>query len=137
MIRFYLAALGRFPTYLEFIRDTQRINGATPAEVFANQAAYTNEFALRADFKESYDALSNAAYVDRLLQVAGITLSNRDQLVSDLNSNTKTRAQVLREIVESPQFASAAFNRGFVASEYYGYLRRDIDVPGSLQISSR
>ena len=130
VIRFYLAALGRFPTYREFIRDTQRINGATPEEVFANQAAYTNEFVLRADFREIYDALANAAYVDRLLQTAGITLPNRNQLVSDLNAGTKTRAQVLREIVESAQFASAAFNRGFVASQYYGYLRRDIDVPG-------
>ncbi|HJR07347.1 MAG TPA: Calx-beta domain-containing protein [Pyrinomonadaceae bacterium] len=130
VIRFYLASFGRFPTYREFIRDTQRINGATPAEVFANQAAYANEFAARPDFKEIYDALSNEAYVNKLLQTAGITLSNRAQLVSDLNTGAKTRAQVLRAIVESVELFAKEYNRGFVASQYYGYLRRDIDVEG-------
>ena len=130
VIRFYLAALGRFPTYREFIRDTQRINGATPAEVFANQAAYANEFTARPDFKEMYDALSNEAYVNKLLQTAGITLSNRAQLVNDLNTGARTRGQVLRAIVESAEFYAKEYNRGFVASQYYGYLRRDIDVEG-------
>jgi len=130
VIRFHLAALGRLPTYSEFVRDTQRINGATADEVFANQTAYTNEFVTRPDFRAVYDALSNAAYVDRLLQTAGITLPNRDQLVSELNAGTKTRAQVLREVVENGGFFVKEYNRGFVASQYYGYLRRDPDTAG-------
>lgn len=130
VIRFYLASLGRLPTYQEFVRDLQRINGATSNDVIANQAAYTNEFVQRSDFRVIYDALSNAAYVDRILQTAGVSISNRDQLVSDLNAGTKTRAQVLREIIETPQYAAKEFNRGFVAAEYFGYLRRDPDPQG-------
>ncbi|HEY9405049.1 MAG TPA: DUF4214 domain-containing protein [Pyrinomonadaceae bacterium] len=130
VIRYHLAAFGRLPTYREFVRDTQRINGATSQDVFANLTAYSNEFVARHDFKEIYDALSNAAYVDRILQTAGITLPNRDQLVNDLNAGTKTRAQVLREIVESAAFVAKEYNRGFVASQYYGYLRRDPDTEG-------
>ncbi len=130
VIRFYLAALGRLPTYREFIRDTQRINAPTGAEVIANQAAYANEFTQRADFLEIYSALSNAAYVDRILQTAGITLASRDQLVSDLSNNMRTRGQVLRAVIESAEFFTKEYNRGFVASQYYGYLRRDIDVTG-------
>ncbi len=130
VIRLHLAAFGRLPTYREFIRDTQRINGATSQEVFANLTAYVNEFVARAEFREIYDSLPNAAYVDRILQTAGITLPNRDQLVNELNAGTKTRAQVLREIVDSPAYFAKEYNRGFVASQYYGYLRREPDIAG-------
>jgi TolB protein len=130
VIRLYAASFGRFPTYREFIRDTQRINGATPQEVFANLTAYTNEFVARAEFREIYDPLSNAAYVDRILQTANITLPNRAQLVNDLNAGTKTRAQVLREIVDSAAYFAKEYNFGFVASQYYGYLRREPDIGG-------
>jgi len=130
VIRFYLASLGRLPNYHEFISDSQRINAPTGAEVVANQTAYTNEFVQRADFRATYDALSNTAYVDRLFQTSGVTLANRAQLIADLDSGARTRAQVLRELVESQQFFQAAFNRGFVASQYYGYLRREPEPAG-------
>ena len=130
VIRMYLASFGRLPTYREFVRDTQRINGATSQEVFANLTAYTNEFVARPEFKAIYDALSNAAYVDKILQTARLTLPNRDQLVNDLNAGTKTRAEVLRTIVESVFYFAKEYNRGFVASQYYGYLRREPDTEG-------
>jgi TolB protein len=130
VIRLHLASFGRLPTYREFIRDTQRINGATSQEVFANLTAYAGEFVARAEFREIYDPLSNAAYVDRILQTAGITLATRDQLVNELNAGTKTRAQVLREIVDSAAYFAKEYNRGFVASQYYGYLRREPDAAG-------
>jgi hypothetical protein len=130
VIRFYLAAFGRLPTYLEFVRDIRRIDAPTAEGVAANQAAYANEFTQRADFKAIYDPLSNQQYVDRLAQVTGVSPANRAQMVADLNSGAKTRAQVLREFVENAQFTAKEFNRGFVASQYYGYLRRDPEQPG-------
>jgi hypothetical protein len=130
VIRFYLASLGRLPTYIEFVRDTQRIEAATPEQVNANRAAYATEFTQSADFRAVFDALSNQAYVDRLAQTAGVSPGNRAQLVADLNSGAKTRAQVLREFVENQQFAASRFNRAFVASQYFGYLRRDPDPAG-------
>jgi Tol biopolymer transport system component len=133
-IRFYLASLGRLPRFVEFQQDLTRLNALTAAETDANRAGFTDEFVEREEFRMRYDSLSNAAYVDALAQTAGVTLSNRDQLVSDLNAGRKTRSQVLREIVDSQAFAGrrSVFNQAFVLSQYFGYLRRDPD-PGGFQ----
>jgi hypothetical protein len=70
------------------------------------------------------------AYVDALLRTVGVTLPNRDALINDLAEGRKSRAQVLREIVESKQVYDKIYNKAFVAMEYFGYLRRDPDGPG-------
>ncbi len=129
-IRFYIASFNRLPTYREFVYDVSNLNGATSAEVFANIARFPGDFTLREEFRTTFDALTNAAFVDRLIANAGVAISNRDQLVADLNSGTKTRAQVLREIVDNTAFAQAATNRAYVLSQYFGYLRRDPDPAG-------
>ncbi|HEX8457508.1 MAG TPA: Calx-beta domain-containing protein [Pyrinomonadaceae bacterium] len=130
VIRAYLAAYGRLPTFQEFIRDLSAVGGATDEEATANRARYPDDFVQRPEFGAIYDSLSNTAFVDRLLANAGVTLPNRAALISDLNSGVKTRAQVFNEIVDSSQFASAAFNRAFVLTQYFGYLRRDPDPAG-------
>ena len=130
VIRSFIAAYGRLPTYSEFLHDLSAVGGATDDEALANRARYPDDFVQRPEFGAIYDSLSNTAYVDRLLANAGITLPNRAQLIADLNGSVKTRAQVFNEIVDSTQFASAAFNRTFVLTQYFGYLRRDPDAPG-------
>jgi len=55
---------------------------------------------------------------------------DRDDLVAKLNAATLTRAQVLRIIAESDDFALAQMNRAFILAEYFGYLRRDPDQGG-------
>ncbi|HYW71678.1 MAG TPA: DUF4214 domain-containing protein, partial [Pyrinomonadaceae bacterium] len=47
-----------------------------------------------------------------------------------LLNHTETRATVLRKIVEKPEFRQNEFNSIFVLMEYFGYLRRDADMPG-------
>jgi Domain of unknown function (DUF4214) len=84
----------------------------------------------RADFKAAYDALSNQAYVDKLEQTAGVTLANKAQFVAALDASTKTRAQVLKDIVESPEVRRKMFNDAFVSMQYFGYLRRDPEPQG-------
>jgi hypothetical protein len=54
----------------------------------------------------------------------------RQSLIDGLNGATLTRAQVLRAVAESEEFAMNEANRAFVTMEYYGYLRRDPDVSG-------
>src|SRR5205823_1660741 len=49
----------------------------------------------------------------------------RDQLISDLATGMKTRAQVLRAVAEDPDLVNADFNRAFVLMQYFGYLRRN------------
>ena len=129
--RFYDAALGRRPLYTEFIPDMQKVGGAqSPEQEVISKNQYMNDFVQKPEFKAIYDALSNQAYVDKLEQTGGVTLSNKADLVAALNGGTQTRAQVLRTFVESTQVFNKFFNRGFVTMQYFGYLRRDPDPIG-------
>ncbi|MBA3322780.1 MAG: ScyD/ScyE family protein, partial [Pyrinomonadaceae bacterium] len=130
VIRSYRAAFNRDPTFREFIRDLAAVGGATEEEALANRARYPDDFVQRPEFRAIYESLSNAAYVNALIVNTGVTLPNRDQLVADLNTSARTRAQVFNDIVDSSQFTSAAFNRTFVLTEYFGYLRRDPEPAG-------
>jgi hypothetical protein len=130
VIRFYKVSLGTNPSYREFTRDSQRVTADTPAEVEAARSEFAVEWTQRADFKAAYDGLSNQAYVDKLEQTAGVTLSNKAQLVAALDAGTKTRAQVLREVVESPEVQRKMYNDAFVSMQYFGYLRRDPELQG-------
>jgi uncharacterized protein (TIGR03118 family) len=131
-IRVYRAAYGRDPLYGEFMGDLSRLSGATPDETNALRAAFPADFAQRNEFHATLDALTNAQYVDRLIANAGVTISNRDQLVADLTAGTKTRADVLNDIVGNPAFVNnvPTFNRAFVLTEYFGYLRRNPETAG-------
>jgi hypothetical protein len=128
--RFYDAALGRRPTYKEFIPDMQKVGGAqSPEQEVISKNQYMNDFVLKDEFKALYDGLGNQAYVDKLEQTAGVTLPNKADLVTALN-NGQTRAQVLRTFIETPTVFNKFFNRGFVTMQYFGYLRRDPDPIG-------
>jgi hypothetical protein len=146
---FYRVAFGRLPTYEEIIPDMSSVTGATEQEVYARRAAFPVSFSARQEFGSRYDALSNKAYVDALLDRYGlqqittrdpqqpesaskVTLT-RDDLTNRLSQTggqALTRAQVLRAVVESDEVAAAEFNRAFVAMQYYGYLRRTPEEEG-------
>jgi len=128
--RFYRASLGRQPTYEEFLRDITSISGQTDAEVNARLEAFAGEWVKRADFKAIYDPLSNQGYVDKLVQTAGVTLTNRGQLISDLGAGRRTRAEVLRVVVDSAELFNREYNAAFVLMQYFGYLQRDPDPVG-------
>ena len=57
-------------------------------------------------------------------------LLTRNDLTSQLDAGTLSRARVLRAIVESDEVTAAEFNRAFVAMQYYGFLRRDPETAG-------
>jgi hypothetical protein len=58
--------------------------------------------------------------------------SERNQLVSELSSGAKNRAQVLRAVAEDTDLARNEFNKAFVLMQYFGYLRRNPnDLPNS------
>jgi hypothetical protein len=95
-----------------------------------SKVAYTDAYVQRTEFKNRYDALSNSAYVNALEVNAEVTLGNKAALVAALDGAQTTRAQVLRDIVESNPVANQFFNRAFVAMQYFGCLRRDPDTTG-------
>jgi hypothetical protein len=47
-----------------------------------------------------------------------------------LQSNQITRAQALRQIVETKEVEDKFYNRGFVSMMYFGFVRRDPDQTG-------
>jgi hypothetical protein len=129
--KFYEVGLDRRPLYAEFVPDMAQVGGPqSPQSEVISKAAYMDAFVQRQEFKNRYDALSNSAYVDALETNAEVILANKAALVTALNGNQKTRAQVLREIVELPSVENKFFIRAFVAMQYFGYLRRDPDSVG-------
>ncbi|HYV09956.1 MAG TPA: Calx-beta domain-containing protein [Pyrinomonadaceae bacterium] len=129
--KFYEVGFDRRPAYAEFVPDMALVGGPqSPQSELISKAAYTDAFVQRQEFKNRYDALSNSAYVDALELNAEVTLTNKAALLAALDGNQKTRAQVLREIVELQSVTDKFFIRAFVAMQYFGYLRRDPDTIG-------
>jgi hypothetical protein len=126
------------PEYNEFVTDARRVSGVTAEEVIAKRLDFSEDFLARTAVANVFSGTTNEAFVDRVLSNLGITLTNpdpatgetRNSLVNALNANTKSRAQVLRIIVESTEAIAAQFNRAFVAIQYYGYLRRTPEPQG-------
>jgi hypothetical protein len=126
----------------EFLPDTQQIGrGVVIGQPGADQLLENNkqaliaEFVLRSRFLTAYPlAMPATQFVDTLNNNAGGVLSQaeRDQLVSDLTSGMKTRAQVLRAVAEDSDLFAAESNRAFVLAQFFGYLRRNPnDAPDS------
>jgi hypothetical protein len=134
--RFYKVSLGRAPSYLEFVRDLNSVTGATAEEVVRKKAAFTDAWVQRAEFRLRYDGLRDPdAFVDKLLQTEGVALGGtgavtRETLIEDLRAGRKTRAGVVRAIVEHPVVEAKEYNPAFVTMQYFGYLRRDPDLSG-------
>lgn len=129
--RFYEVGFDRRPLYAEFVPDMVRVGGSqSPAAAEAAKGVYTTDFVTRQEFQTKYGNKTNAEYVNLLETNAEITLSNKQALIDALNGGTKTRAAVLREVVELKAVEDKFFNRGFVSMQYFGYLRRDPDTIG-------
>lgn len=129
--RFYEVGFDRRPLYPEFVVAMAQVGGPqSPESELLSKAAFTDAFVQRVEFTNRYNGLTNAEYVDALGKNAEITLTNKAALVAALNSNQKTRGEVLREIVESKAVEDQFFIRAFVAMQYFGYLRRDPDTIG-------
>jgi uncharacterized protein (TIGR03118 family) len=118
------------PHYTEFMADLQSISDPADdqAIVSAKKDALTVAWLQRPEIQAIYGSLTNAQFVQKLSDTAGVTLSNQAQLVTDLNASTKTRAQVLRIFAESPEVDAKFHKQAFVTMEYFGFLRRDPEV---------
>jgi photosystem II stability/assembly factor-like uncharacterized protein len=149
VFNFYRVAFDRRPTYEEIIPDMRSVTGATEQEVYRKRAAFPVGFADRAEFKNLYNGLTDAAFVDTLMgRYALQQITTRDpanpesgtkivltrgNLISRLGASgaqSLTRAQVLRALVESDEVGAAEYNKAFVAMQYYGYLRRTPEEGG-------
>ncbi len=127
--RFYPVAFGRKPDYGEFVPDLASVSGFLDAnQLEAAKVAFIAGFMARPAFASMYNSLNNTQYVDMLLNTAGVTLSSRQAMIDGLNNSTLTRAQVLRQIVESTEVATKYNHQAYAVMEYFGYLRRQPDA---------
>ncbi len=127
--RFYSAAFGRKPDYVEFVPDLANVSGfLTNDQLEVAKVTFANGFASRPAFVAKFGSLDNQHFVDALLTTVGVTLSSRQSMIDGLNNNTLTRAQALRKIAESGEVQQKYYNQAFVVMEYFGYLRRDPDI---------
>ncbi len=127
--RLYPVSFGRKPDYAEFVSDLARVSGfLTDAQLEAAKVQFITDFMARPAFASQYNSLSNTAYVDALINTAAVNLPNRQALIDSLNNNTATRAQVLRQIVESSEVSTKYNHQAFAVMEYFGYLRRQPDA---------
>jgi hypothetical protein len=123
----------------EFLFDTRRIGqgvivgvGNWQQQLENNKQLFVTEFVSRSRFLTAFPgSLTPGQFVDKLNLNAGNPLSQqeRDQLVQDLTTSAKTRAQVLRAVAEDSDMKAAEFNRAFVLMQYFGYLRRNPNDP--------
>jgi hypothetical protein len=127
--RFYPVAFGRKPDYAEFVPDLASVSGFLDNnQLEAAKVAFIANFMARPAFVSTYNSLTNQQYVDALLNTAGVTLASRQAMIDGLNNATLTRAQVLRQIVESTEVSTKYNHQAYAVMEYFGYLRRQPDA---------
>jgi glycosidase len=131
--RFYRASYGARPAYAQFMPDRAKI--LLGAEFESSRQAFADNWVERPAFLAEYPAsFTPAEFVNKLFDQAGLTGptfdAQRQTQIQAMQANCKTRAQVLRDVVEIPQFRQREFNPSFVLMQYFGYLRRDPDQGG-------
>ncbi len=130
----------KIPSYAAFSLDRARLIGGS--NLAQDQLALANHFVSRTEFQNKYPvALSIDRFVDAILA----TIKNDDGV--DLTSQRATlialgdRGSVIYRLsdddiksnpINNRGFIDAEYNRTFVASQYFGYLRRDADIGGFL-----
>jgi hypothetical protein len=132
---------------VEFLKDAKRIGqGLVVARpgweqvLENNKQAYALEFVQTSRFITTFPTTTTPSqFVDRLNQNAGDVLSSAERTTA-INlfggagdtSNTRARAQAVRQVAEDQDLYRAEFNRAFVLAQYFGYLRRNPnDAPES------
>jgi hypothetical protein len=139
--RMYRAGYGTIPnapsraslTYSQFIADRAQLVGG--AGLPQSTIAFANTFVTRPEFKQAYqDSLPAATFVNQLFDRANLTGATnaplRQKEIDGLTNGSKTRAQVLLDLIEINEFKTREYNPAFVLMQYYGYLRRDPDQAG-------
>jgi hypothetical protein len=141
----YKAAFGDLPgkpvpvRREQFMPDTRSISndvivGQTDwdKKLDNNLNAYLQAFVQRGDFQAANPSANAATFVDTLFSHAGVTptAGERNAAIAAFGAgNTAAlRAAALRSVVESQTLHNAEFNKAFVLTQYFGYLKRDPDA---------
>jgi photosystem II stability/assembly factor-like uncharacterized protein len=130
-------------SYQAFASDRARVVGGTT--LAQSQLDLANLFVQRSEFLARYPAnLGGPGFVDAVLATIkndlGADLTSQRQALIDL-FNASGRGAVMYRLVDdnvqtnpinNRALIDAEYNRAFVATQYFGYLRRDPDMAGFL-----
>lgn len=120
-------------SYAQFMADRAQLTGG-PA-LPASTADFAARFVQRPAFLAVYPATQpNAQFVNTLFDNAGLVASEfsavRQAELDAMNTQGRTRAQVLLNVANLNAFRQREYNPAFVLMQYFGYLRRDPDQTG-------
>ncbi|HEV7397330.1 MAG TPA: FG-GAP-like repeat-containing protein [Pyrinomonadaceae bacterium] len=131
----------KLPNYSAFAPDRARVRGG--ANLPQRQLDLANAFVSRAEFLAKYPAdLTGPAFVDAVLATIkddiGVDLTAQRAVIIDLLNQDGRGAVIYRLADDNLQtnpinnraFIDAEYNRAFVATQYFGYLRRNPDIGG-------
>jgi len=128
--RLYKGSLGRQPVFSEFSADRSRVVAGTNLE--GNKQALLNDWVTRTSFLQLYpQSQTPEQFVNKLFDTASLSpfTADRERLANEMRAG-KTRAQVVREVIEITEFKTREYNPAFVLMQYFGYLHRDPDQGG-------
>lgn len=138
----------RLLSYQAFSNDRARVVGGV--SLTQSQLDLANAFAQRPEFMTRYPAnLDDLGFVDAVLTAirndSGADLTSQRQALLDLfnqaGNGNAGRGTVMYRLaddnaptnpINNRAFIDAEYNRAFVATQYFGYLRRDPDIAGFL-----
>jgi hypothetical protein len=128
-------------SYISFVSDRARVIGGSG--LAQSQLNLANAFIKRSEFIATYPlSLDGPGFVDAVLakmkaDIGADLTSQRAALISLFNSGG--RGAVIYRLaddnvdtnpINNRAFIDAEYNRAFVATQYFGYLRRNPDLPG-------
>src|SRR5213076_1873634 len=98
-----------------------------------NKQTFASQFVQRSRFTSAYPtSMTPDAFVDALFANAGVAIPGADRAsaISEFAGATNTtdaaaRARALRRVAENATLGQQEFNRAFVLTQYFGYLRRN------------
>jgi hypothetical protein len=133
----------KIPGYAAFSSDRARLIGSP--NLAQDQLTLANSFVQRPEFTNKYPANQTAPqFVDALLANIlndnGADLSSQRTALINLFNQGGTGLVLYRVAddsiptnpINNRSFIDAEYNRAFVASQYFGYLRRNSDIAGFL-----
>ncbi|MCU1264018.1 MAG: hypothetical protein JWM21_336 [Acidobacteria bacterium] len=132
----------KIPGYGVFVPDRARVIGS--ANLAQSQLDLANAFVLRPAFIAKYPSgQTGPQFIAAILQTIqndiGVNLSSQTNALTNLYDQGGRGAVVYRladdnqnNPINNQAFINAEYNRAFVATQYYGYLRRSPDVAGFL-----
>ena len=120
-------------TYEQFALDRSQLTGGPG--LAASIQAFAGRFVQRPAFLSAYPAvLTSEEFVNRLFDTASLNGSQFETArrfeIDAMNNQSRSRSQVLLNLINLTAFSQRERNPSFVLMQYFGYLRRDPDQGG-------